>query len=96
MTPEAAKRDHWQMLKFMGINAIAGVIIGCAAAALIIAFNIGGIGTLIAHARNPILPILLIAFPMALLFGGAVTASAIWLMPYESKFAPRREKDQDD
>jgi hypothetical protein len=96
MTPEAARHDHWQMLRFLALNAGFGMLLGLGAAAMLMIFDIGGIGTRIAHAGNPFVPILLIALPMAFVFGGAVTASAIWLMPYERKFAPERRKDDDN
>ena len=87
MTPEDARIDHQQMLRFMALNAAFGIFLGLATAALLIGLNIGDIGTRIFHAQNPVLPIVLIAFPLALTFGAAVSASAIWLMPYERKFA---------
>jgi hypothetical protein len=96
MTPEAARQDHRDMLRFMALNAAAGVTIGLSIAAAILLLDLGGVGTLVAHSRDPIIAIILIAVPMALVFGGSVTASAIWMMPYESKFAPERRKDDDD
>ena len=96
MTPEDARRDHWQMLRFMGLNAAIGMLLGVFVAALLMILDIGGIGTAISHAANPILPVVLIAFPMALVFGAAVTASAIWMMPYQRKFAPEREEHDDN
>ena len=95
MSPEDARRDHAQMLRFLAVNAAIGMLIGFAASALIMVLDLGGIGTRIAHASNPILPVVLIALPMALVFGGAVAASAIWLMPYERKYAPERETQDD-
>ena len=38
LTPEAAREDHWQMLRFLAVNAAAGVVIGVLAAAAIILF----------------------------------------------------------
>jgi hypothetical protein len=96
MTPEDARRDHRQMLRFMALNAAIGVFLGLMVAALLIVLDIGGIGTRILHAENPVLPILLIAVPLASVFGGSVAASAIWLMPYERKFAPDRRKEEND
>lgn len=96
MTPEDARRDHIQMLRFLALNAAIGVGLGLLVTALIIVLDIGGIGTRIGRAQNPLLPILLIAVPLASLFGGAVAASAIWLMPYERKFAAEREEKHDN
>ncbi|MCV3767033.1 hypothetical protein [Rhizobium sp. TRM95796] len=91
LTPTEARADHWRMLRFMGLNAAFGVFLGLMIAALLILLDIGGIGSRIARAETPILPIILIAVPLALTFGAAVTASAIWMMPYDSKF--RAEND---
>jgi hypothetical protein len=86
LTREEARKDHWQMLRFMALNAAFGSLIGALTAAAVIYFDIGGIGTRIAHAANPIMPVLLLVVPFASLFGGAATASAILLMPYEKKY----------
>ena len=89
LTPEEARRDHWRMLRFMMLNALAGSLIGAATAAAVILLDLGGIGTHIATAANPVLPVLLLVIPFASLFGGAATASAILLMPYETKYKDR-------
>ena len=86
LTPEEARKDHWRMLRYMMLHALIGGLIGAATAAAVIVLDIGGIGTRIARAENPILPVLLLVVPFAALFGGAATASAILLMPYEKKY----------
>ena len=89
LTPEEARRDHWRMLRFMLLHALLGSLIGAATAAAVILLDLGGIGTRIATAANPVLPVLLLVIPFASLFGGAATASAILLMPYETKYKDR-------
>ena len=89
LTPEEARRDHWRMLRFMMLNALIGSAIGAATAAAVILLDLGGIGTRIAMAANPVVPVLLLVVPFAALFGGAATASAILLMPYETKYKDR-------
>ena len=97
ITQEEARRDHSRMLRFLAINAVLGIALGLAMAAAIILLDVAGIGSRISHSTNPVLPLLLIGFPMAMIFGGAVTATAIWTMPYERLFAPEsRKKDDDD
>jgi hypothetical protein len=86
MTPEEHRRDHWQMLRFMAINALIGIGAGIGVAAALIWLDVGGLGTRIAHSDNPFLPILLITAPLALTFGAAAAASAIIMMPYKKKF----------
>lgn len=86
LTPEAAREDHWRMLRFMALNAAAGMLIGGLAAAALIWFDIGGVGARIGQSANPFLPVLLLVAPFAFIFGGVVTASAILTMPYEKKF----------
>ena len=86
LTPEAARRDHWQMLRFMALNAAGGALIGALTAAAIIWLDLGGMGTRVAHAANPVIPVLLLVMPFATVFGGVVTASALLTMPYEKKF----------
>ncbi|MFC3073301.1 hypothetical protein [Shinella pollutisoli] len=86
LTPEEARKDHWRMLRFMALNAALGSLVGAATAAAVILLDVGGIGTRIAHAANPVMPVLLLVVPFASLFGGAATASAILMMPYEKKY----------
>ncbi|WP_175422157.1 hypothetical protein [Agrobacterium tumefaciens] len=91
MTPEAARLDHRQMLRFLALNAAVGVLIGVCVGAALIFLDIGGLGARIARAANPVVPVLLVVMPIASLFGAAATASAILMMPYEKKF-----RDDDD
>jgi len=86
LTPDAARKDHRQMLIFLALNAAAGMLIGVLSALAIIWLDIGGIGTRISHASNPLIPALLLIVPFATVFGGVVTASAVITMPYEKKF----------
>lgn len=85
LTPEEARRDHWEMLQFLGGNVLFGVCLGLAVAAMLIWLDIGGLGSHLARSRNPYLPAAMIAIPLALTFGAAVAASAIMLMPYKKK-----------
>lgn len=97
ITPEEARRDHARMLRFLALNAALGMALGLAVAAAMLLLDVGGIGARVARSANPVLPLLLIGFPMALVFGAAVTATAIWTMPYERLFAPEaRKKGGDD
>ena len=85
-TPDELRRDHWQMLGFLAVNASIGVLAGIGVAASLMWLDVGGLGQRIAHASNPFLPILLITAPLALTFGAAAAASAIMMMPYKKKF----------
>ncbi len=96
MTPEEARRDHARMLRFLGLNAAIGMTLGVIVTAAMLFLDVAGIGSRIAHSSEPILPLLLIGFPMALTFGAAVTATAIWTMPYERLFAPEARKTNSD
>lgn len=84
------------MLRFLAINAAAGMALGILLTAALLFIDVGGIGSRIAHSAEPFLALVLIGFPMALVFGAAVTATAIWTMPYERRFAPEARRDDDD
>ncbi|MCP8895043.1 hypothetical protein KYK29_08885 [Shinella daejeonensis] len=86
MTPEEARKDHWRMLRFMALNAAIGMLIGTLVAIALIWLDVGGVGTRVARAANPVLPVLLLVVSFAGLFGGAAAASAILLLPYEKKY----------
>lgn len=85
ITPDEARCDHRQMLWFLAINAAFGMVLGLFVASALFWFNLYGLGTLITRSETPVLSFALIAFPLALTFGGAVTASAIMLMPYKRR-----------
>ncbi|TWG53731.1 MULTISPECIES: hypothetical protein [unclassified Aminobacter] len=86
LTPEAARRDHREMLMYLAMNAAAGALMGALVAIAIIWFDAGGIGTRIARSSHQIIGTLLLVVPFAAVFGGVVAASAIITMPYEKKF----------
>ncbi|WP_170975758.1 hypothetical protein [Rhizobium sp. FY34] len=85
MTPEEARADHWQMLRFLAINAIFGFLLGLTIAGSAIWFDLGGLGSRIARSQTPFLVVFMLAVPLAFTFSGAVMASAIMLMPYKRK-----------
>lgn len=85
MTPEEARQDHREMLWFLMINAAFGMALGASVAFALFWFNLYGIGSTIARSQMPLFSFAMIAIPLALTFGGAVTASAIMLMPYKRK-----------
>ena len=85
MTPEEARQDHRDMLRFLAFNALAGMGLGIFIAASLLWFDIGGLGTHMARARNPFVNALLLFVPLALTFGSVVTGSAIMTMPYKRR-----------
>lgn len=87
MTPEEARRDHEEMLRFMAKRFALGATLGLICAALVFLLDIGSLGTRLARTDNPIIPVFLIAVPMGLTFGAVVVCIAIWVLPYESKYA---------
>jgi hypothetical protein len=86
-TEKQLRADHRSILRFLAVNAALGMALGLSIFAALLWLDTGGIATRIAHAENPALPLLLIAVPFCLTFGGAVAASAIMLLPYRRKFA---------
>ncbi|MBW9088479.1 hypothetical protein JNB91_11550 [Rhizobium wenxiniae] len=96
MTPEEARRDHREMLRFLAVNALLGIVIGIGVGIALIALDIGGLRGLILRAANPVLPLFLVLVPFASLFGGATAASAILMLPYESKYREEEEETSED
>jgi hypothetical protein len=84
-SPDEIRKDHWDMLRFLGINAGFGVVLGILVAFFLVWFDLGGIGTRLARSATPTLSFAMIAVPLALTFGACVTASAVMLMPYKRK-----------
>jgi flagellar biosynthesis protein FliR len=93
MTPEEARKDHEQMLRFMAKRFALGLIIGLTCATLIFIFDIGHLGTHLLRASNPIIPIFLLAVPMGLTTGAIVLCIAIWTLPYEAKYEKQQGRD---
>lgn len=85
LTPEETRLDHWQMLRFLAVNALFGALLGLLVAGAILWLDIGGIGSSLGRSAHPVLPALMMVLPMALTFAAAVTASAVMLMPYRKK-----------
>ena len=85
LTPEEARRDHWEMLGFLALNASLGAAIGFLVAFAIVWLDLGGLGTSLSRSSHPVLPTIMMAVPLALIFAAAVTASAIMTMPYRKK-----------
>lgn len=88
LTPEEAKADHWHMLRFLAINALLGFLFGLSIAVAIVWLDVGGLGTRISRASNPAMVFFILSVPMAFTFSGAVTGSAVMLMPYKRKKEP--------
>lgn len=85
LTPEEARRDHWEMLGFLALNAGFGAGLGLLVAFAIFWFDLGGVGASLSRSSHPVLPALMMAVPLALTFAAAVTASAVMTMPYRRK-----------
>ena len=92
MTPEEARRDHTEMLRFMAIRFAMGLAFGLTCAGLIFVLDIGSLGTRLGRASNPFIPVFLIAAPMGLTFGAVSLCIGLWTLPYERKFADEPEK----
>jgi len=74
------------MLVFLAINGAFGIFIGLILTGALLYLDIGGFGTLVKHASQPLVAILLVAMPLSLMIGGAAMGSAIMMMPYEKKY----------
>ena len=85
LTPEEARQDHWDMLRFLAINALFGMGIGVVLAASLLLFDIGGLWTHLVRARHPFVSALLLFVPLALTFGSVVVGTAVMTMPYKRK-----------
>lgn len=85
LTPEEARRDHWDMLRFLALNVLLGMGLGVLVAGSLLWFDIGGLGTHMARSRHPFIMSLLLFVPLALTFGSVVVGSAIMTMPYKRK-----------
>lgn len=89
MTREEARRDHEAMLRYMARWFALGLTFGLCCATLVFVLDIGTLGTRLARADNPVLPVILIALPMGLTFGAVLVCIAIWVLPYEAKYERR-------
>jgi len=91
------------LLRFLLRHVIIGSAIGWSFLGILFAFDTGGLFTLISHAANPALPLILLAVAFSVTFGSAAVASAVLMgvdlddggtprrgLPVLSLFAPRQ------
>lgn len=83
MTPEAARRDHWQTLRHMVMCALSGLLAGAVATGALFLLDIGAIGTLVARSIDPALAAATMLAPFSL--AGTAAGCAIGLLPYLRK-----------
>jgi uncharacterized membrane protein len=81
------------MLHFLGLHALIGALIGMMAGVTLILLDIGGVGSLLRRTSDPLLPLILVVVPFAMLFGTSVAASAILTLPYGAKYRHDDEPD---
>ncbi len=74
-----------KLLKFLGLHAMLGVIIGIALGAALLYADVAGLGTLLLHSDMPVLASALYFSGFAVTFGNAAMGSAIMLMPLEEE-----------
>jgi hypothetical protein len=89
LTREEARKDHEAMLRFMAMRFALGLLVGLICAGSIFLLDVGGLGSRLARASDPIIPVFLIAVPMGLTFGAVAVCIAIWVLPYEAKYQER-------
>ena len=81
LTQEEARADHARMLRFLGVNAAFGMALGFSMAALMVWLDVAGLGSRIARSQTPVLAFILLCAPLSSTFAGALTASAIMMLP---------------
>lgn len=93
LTREEARKDHEAMLRYMAKAFAIGLAIGLCCAGLVFLLDIGSLGTRLARAEDPILPVFLIAMPMGLTCGAVLVCIALWVLPYETKYQRSRGRE---
>lgn len=69
-----------ELLRFLGLNAALGVLVGCAVAAALLVTNVAGIGTLLLDSDTPVLAGFLFFSGFAVTFGSVVAGGAVILL----------------
>ncbi len=86
LTPEEARKDHRQMLRFMAVNGLVGIAAGLFITAALFWFDIGGLLTHANRSGNLPAAVFLIGMPLSMLLGGVSIGTALMMMPYERKY----------
>lgn len=86
LTPEEARKDHHQMLLFMGLNGLVGVAAGVFITAALFWFDVGGLMSHAARSGSLFKAAFLIGMPLSMLLGGVSIGTALMMMPYEKKY----------
>ncbi|SJZ64054.1 hypothetical protein [Consotaella salsifontis] len=74
-----------KLVRFVLKNALIGVVFGWVVAALLLYFDMGGMGTRIAHSRDPIPPLVMLAMGFGVTFGFGYLATAVWFLPWDQE-----------
>ena len=78
------QRCDWRLLKFLSIHLGVGVASGWIFVGLLIWFDVGGIGSLIATSGVSVLATAMLLIVVAITWGSLSMGTAIFLMPKES------------
>lgn len=77
----ATVADEQNLIHFLAYNAAFGALVGCAAAAGMLAFDAGGLRTLLIEAQSILAGGAMLFVGFALTFGSLAMGSAVMLLP---------------
>lgn len=80
-------RRH-RLLHLLAVNGLAGTVAGIVAAAGLLLLNVGGLGTLVAGAEEPILPVALMTFGFVVTLASVAMGSAIMRIGQDGEDRP--------
>jgi hypothetical protein len=75
------KRIEQSLIRLLVWNALAGAFLGCVFAGFLLYMDVGGLGTMLARAENPLPALFLLFGSFAVTFGSAVCGTAIMALP---------------
>ena len=83
------------LLRLLAINGAVGVCVSLLVLAGLLVSNAAGLRDLIANADDPVVPVVLLGFGLAITLGSAVIGSAIMSLPADEDAGPgRRDRFQ--
>lgn len=82
--PPAQARAASPLLRMLAVNAAIGFLVGQVLLAALLAMNVGGIGSLVLNAAEPVLPTVMLSVMFGVTFSSGYMATAVLLMPAPS------------
>ncbi|MEF2073867.1 hypothetical protein [Consotaella aegiceratis] len=82
-----------KLIRFVLKNSVIGVLFGWGVAAALLYFDIGGMGSRVGRASDPIPPLVMLGMGFGVTFGFGYLATSVWFLPWDQESFDKLFKD---